>query len=143
MQKTTKWPVQLAVLASLGLLATTAWSGKPERDKLDELTPKVADAKSQIKAACGCDVAVNVKYDTYKSAGDMSGISNVLDSVKGAAKSHCVKPADKTALCTSLNTVEISLAGDSPSMEGKTLKAHCNAGQYNTQSDINRIFDKY
>jgi hypothetical protein len=143
--KATKWVLGAAVLTSTGLLGQNAWSGKPERDKIDELTPKVADAKTNIKASCGCDVGIDVKFDTYKAADDMRNISRSLDAVTAASKNYCVKPSDKKAFCGNVSSVEVSwaLSIDPPKMDGKKLVMHSNYLSYNSDTNLAVVFNKF
>jgi hypothetical protein len=143
MIKATQWLAGAAVLVAVGLVGRTAWSGKPERDKIEELGPHVADAVASVKADCGCDVAVSVKFDTYPDASSMSGVTPLLTGLKGAAKSHCAKPADKQALCSSLSAVEITYSGEAPIMVGKTLKAHSEGGSHSGEHDLSELFDHF
>jgi chitodextrinase len=143
MFKATKLFVTASILATVALVGQTAGAGKPERDKIDEMTAKMADAKASIKGDCGCDVAITAKWDTYKDASAMGGVASVLSSLKTVAHSHCQKPADKTAVCSGLTAVEVSFSGDKPSMVGKTLHAHNDNGTYNGVGDLGQVFDKF
>jgi hypothetical protein len=145
MVKASRLFVGAAVLLSAGLFGQSAWSGKPERDKVDELQPKIKETKEGIKSACGCDVAVDVKFDTYKTVDTMSSIGTVLGGVVNATKNYCVKPADKKALCSNLSTVEISWTTslDHPKMEGKTLKLHTAPASYNTESETTKVLNSF
>ena len=141
-----KWFLGAAVLLAAGLVGQSAWSGKPERDRVDELQPKVKETKDAIKSACGCDTALNVKFDTYKTVGDMSAIPHTLGAITSATKNYCVKPADKKAFCGNVSAVEIAWASsvDSPKMEGKTLKTHTGGGgTYNSESQIIKVLNAF
>jgi hypothetical protein len=143
--KTGKWFIGAAVMVSVGLGAHSAWSGKPERDKVDALTPKVKATKDAIKSNCGCDVAVDVKFDGYKAVEDMNYIERSLDSLGTTTKNYCVKDADKKAFCSNVNKAEYTWADSpaAPKMDGKTLKIQTNKGTWVQDSALTAIFNKF
>jgi hypothetical protein len=125
-------------LGSLGI------AGKPERDKAAELKPTVEANAAKIKAACGCEVAVDVKWDSYTKADDMRRITEDLNEVVGAATSQCNSPDNKTAMCKNVKTIEVSFANPvtAPEMKGTTLVTHSNGSSYAGKAQLKKILDK-
>lgn len=94
-----RWISAFASLVVTMLLVTTVMAGKPERDKKKELEPKIKDAIAEAKAACGCDFAIDVKWDTYTKADDMFRILEGVTSFTEAEKEVCQSQEDKDAFC--------------------------------------------
>jgi hypothetical protein len=138
-----RWFVGTATLIAAASLASSAWSGKPERDKQAALEPKVTATKDGIKSDCGCDVAVKVQWDTYKAVVDMERIGPFLDALAKTSKSHCAKPADKKAYCSALSAVDVSWGTGFAAMDGKTLKVHSAATYEATDYELNQIMNKF
>ncbi len=101
----------------------TSFAGKPERDRVAELKPKVAAAESAAKAACGCAAKINVKWDSFAKADDMFRVPETLDDVVAASKTQCTNADNKKAMCKGVTGYEIeySKEGGSATLKGKTI----------------------
>jgi len=131
--------------AAVLLTASTVFAGKPERDKIDELTPKAQAVQNTLKSACGCDVHVGVKWDSFDTAGDMAHVDRTLESLESATKTQCAKDADKKALCENVSDVEIQYHKDSSAvtMDGKKIVATTGPNNYSTETmftDVMKMF---
>ena len=140
--------VQTIFVAAVGCVLVTAapaFAGKPERDKADELKPVAEKAQSTVKTACGCDVKVGVKFDSFAKADDMQYIDRVLDSLETAVKHQCEKEADKKALCDSLTEVEVAYQQDESSvkLEGKKIVATTGPHSYSSDTMFTQILNQF
>jgi hypothetical protein len=130
---------------AVACVAALAFAGKPERDKQKELTPKIAERAKNIKAACGCEVKITPKWDTYKKADDMGRIDSCAEAFETALKQHCESPEDKKALCENVKELHIAFAADipSPAIEKKVITAHSNDMSYNGDGQFTEIVSKF
>lgn len=123
MRKVKSAALFLSVACVSLVTVNSAFAGKPERDKIDETKPHLTEIQGQVKAACGCDVPVNVDWASYASVDQMGMIGYSADSWASAAKSYCEKDADKKALCENVTEVSISFATTgSPEVKLSTKK---------------------
>ena len=136
---------KLSAVAVVGLFATVAFAGKPERDKANELKTAVAAAEAQIKASCGCASKINVKWESYTKANDMRRIPNTLDDITTATKAQCQSPEDKKAYCGNVTGYEISykLDGGTASLNGKTIVLTTSDAAYPGNAQITAIISKF
>lgn len=129
------------------VVAAVAWAGKPERDKQKEVTPLVTEHGKAVKAACGCEVKLNVKWDSYKKADDMMRVKEVAEAFATAAKAHCESDEDKKLFCANVKAVEISFGKDVGDVEykekEKTFVAHSNDSSYNGDHQFKPFLDKF
>lgn len=116
-----------------------------ERDRIEELKPNQEAAQKTFRDSCGCDVAVNVKYDTFPTADDMKNIDNTLESLVSSTKAICEKPADKAAVCSALSEVEISFVQHESAvkLEGKKIVANTGAQSYSTDLMFTSVFNTF
>src|SRR5436190_1192140 len=116
------------VAVSLAVLSVAAYAGKPERDKVDAVKPGLEQKAKEIKEACGCQVAINVQWDTYTKAEDMNRIIDCATSFAKAAQHQCNNAANKKALCDNVSSLEISYSKSVPKPEtkGKAIQAGSN-----------------
>ncbi|MFN8391654.1 MAG: hypothetical protein U0136_15300 [Bdellovibrionota bacterium] len=137
----------LALGASLLFVssATSAFAGKPERDRADDIKPKQEEVQKKFKETCGCDVHVNVKFESYATVDDMAYIDQSLDSLSSAASAYCEKEADKKALCESLTEVEFSFAKDESTakLEGKKISVTTGPHSYASDTAFSTILNKF
>jgi hypothetical protein len=131
---------------AVGLVAAVAFAGKPERDKQKEVTAQVSEHAKTVKAACGCEVKISPKWDSYKKADDMTRIDNCAEAFATAAKQQCASPEDKKAFCDNVKELHVVYqkgdVGD-PSANNKVVTAQSNDGMYNGDNQFKAIFDKF
>jgi hypothetical protein len=126
-------------------IAAVAFAGKPERDKEKELTPKLAEQAAQIKEACGCEVKMSPKWDSYPKAGDMGRIKSCAEQLATVAKKFCESPEDKKAFCGNVKEMTMTYSkGDvgKPELTDKVLACHSNDMSYNSDAQLKQILDK-
>jgi hypothetical protein len=145
MNRMSKGLVFTAALAAVVSVGQSAWSGKPENDKIAELEPKVAAAKTSLKASCGCDIGVVVKWDMFKKAEDMGNVDVTLGNVTRQSKEHCETPADKQKMCSNLSGFELwwNEGPKNPEMQGKTMKLYMGWNHQNGFSAPGKLMDKF
>ena len=123
--------------------AAPAYAGKPERDKAEELKPTLTETKDGMKAACGCDIAVEVKWDSYATVNDMGAIYGALGTLKSNMISHCATEADKKAICENVMGAEIVFGSDAAvKYSAKKISISTNEA-YAGDSAYSEILDKF
>jgi hypothetical protein len=93
-----------SILFAIATVSSVALAGKPERDKQKELATNIAATKADLKSRCGCNVAIDVKWDSYATASDMNTISGGLADLVEATKDNCDDATEKKSLCSHLKT---------------------------------------
>jgi len=126
-------------------LAANSFAGKPERDKQEELKPKVADAEKSVQSACGCKVTIQVMWDSYPKADDVFRIPETLEAFSTASQKQCNSPANKKAFCTNLTNLEVGFNKDGgmAELKGKTIKCASNDSSYTGDHQFTAILDKF
>lgn len=128
---------------SLALFCPSAYAGKPERDMIDELTPKVTESKDLIKSSCGCDSEVKVNWDSYPDVKVMYSVSGALGSVQTAVKSFCEKDADKKAFCANVSAIEVAHGSEATATYTPKKIAVNTTEAYPSDSVITEILSKF
>jgi hypothetical protein len=103
------------------LSSTVTLAGGPERKAFEA---RIAEVKKDFKATCGCELAVSVKWDTFKSDADFMQAAGTLPEVSSSSAPPCGDAAGKAAQCK-LKTLEIAFApGElaAPVLAGGTAK---------------------
>ena len=139
--------IALSGVTALMLVGSLALAGKPERDKKKELEPQIKTALEEGKKACGCDFAVEVKWDGYTKADDMMRIADGVKSYTDAMVQVCESPEDKAAFCKGskgMKGVVEFLKGD-PSFEQKDKVLICktDGSQYCGEGQVKPVFEKF
>lgn len=136
---------KLAAVAVIGLLASVAVAGKPERDKASELKPKVAATEAHIKTVCGCASKINVKWESYTKANDMERISNTLEDITAATNAQCKSADDKKAFCSNVTGWELSYknGGGDASVNGKTIVMTSSDAAHPGEGQLTGILSKF
>ena len=127
----------------LVLIPVLAFAGKPERDFIaDEAQPAVQEAVATLKSSCGCDVAFDVKFDTFKDVNELWLIKRFANSIKDGAEPYCSDAASKAAMCN-LKTIEFSKGSD-VTFEFKDGKgtATSDSSSYPSWDMVTRAVDK-
>lgn len=102
------------ILGALMFVSSVAYADKVTRDYISNtVNPIVAKAKSTMKQSCGCDVAIDIKFDTYKSKDELYSVGKFIEKITEGAPAYCKDAPSKTAICK-LKTVKISYQDASP-----------------------------
>jgi hypothetical protein len=130
---------------AVAFVAAVALAGKPERDKQKEVTPELAKDTQEIKAACGCDVKITPKWESFPKADDMGRIKTVAEYFTTAAKDHCQSPEDKKALCDNVKELHIVFDNNVPEplFANKVITCHSNNSSANSDGQFKAILDKF
>jgi hypothetical protein len=134
-----------ALAALLSLNASSAFAGKPERDRADELKPQFESTARDVKTACGCEVPVTTSFESFPSVDDMIRIPDTLDGFKAASTKYCEKPADKEAFCKNISGMKVMFNKelDTVKLDGKTILAPTGSTQYTSEDIFLGIMNKF
>ncbi|MEO7014592.1 MAG: hypothetical protein ABI127_09790 [Dokdonella sp.] len=120
-----------------------AFAGKAERDfTTSEAEPAVKEAVATLKNSCGCDVAFDVKFDTFKDLNELWLVKRFANAIKDGAEPYCSDAASKAAMCN-LKTIEFSKGSD-VTFEFKDGKgtATADSSSYPSWDMVTRAVDK-
>ena len=125
--------------------ASPAFAGKPERDKIAELSPYVEAAQKTVKTQCGCDIKVAVNWDSFATADLMLHVSNTFAEFDNSAISYCKTDADKKAFCENVSELTVAHADDGGKVahSDKTLSATLGPVAFPSQRDFNAELNKF
>ena len=93
----------------LVLVSSTAYAGKDEREKQEEVTKEMPASQAAFKSACGCDLAFDVKWDTFQTFETMRAVHGIIDNVQSYAKDVCTDATAKKNVCK-MKSMSISYA---------------------------------
>ena len=125
--------------------ASPAFAGKPERDKIVELGSYVEGTQKTVKTQCGCDMKVDVKWDTFVNADLMLHVSNTFAEFDNSVISYCKTEADKKAFCDNVSELTVAHADDGGKVahSEKTLSATLGPVAFPSQRDFNAELNKF
>ncbi len=135
-----------AMIFAMLAISSVAMAGKPERDAQKELTPKLAALKSDIKARCGCDLDVTVRWESYTRADDMACIEDSLNGLSVGTKKNCDDANEKKITCAHLKAYELHYEkkdGGSITYNNGTISCGTNDSNYCSDQMINQIVDPW
>ena len=127
------------------MVSGTVWSGKAERDKQAELEPLVKTTQTEVKQACGCDVAIKVNWNSYDNVNHMLRIRNTLEAFSATSKDQCNSAANKKAYCDNMKSLEISFAKEvkDPEYNKGVIKASNSENTYTPEHMFRKIINKW
>lgn len=133
------------IVLAMSFTSAIAFAGKLEREKQKEITPKITEGRAAVKRACGCDPAINVKWDSYKTPDDMFRIPESVAGFSTAATSFCTDAESKKAFCANVSSLNISFNADGGSLtkSGKSFNAGSNGSGYSSDNLFTDFFNKF
>jgi hypothetical protein len=91
------------------LFGSLAFAGQAERDKKKEVEAELPAAKAVFKKSCGCDLAFDIKWDTFKTFGAMRAVHGLVDNFQSYAPEVCKDAEARKAICK-MKTISLSFA---------------------------------
>ena len=88
------------LIVALSLISLSAYAGPKERELKTEVDTVIKSAAAAIKTGCGCNVKVDVKWESFKNDSDhIRQMKYAFEKWVTEAPEYCKDAASKTAIC--------------------------------------------
>jgi hypothetical protein len=128
------------LMMGLLLIGSVAFAGPAEREKKKEVEPVIATARADWKKNCGCDLNIDVKWDTFK-VDHMSMAKRIAESISESVAKACADKEAKVAMCK-MKKLEITTGGNDFKFAGSTGTCLIDGNSYIPFDMIQSALDK-
>lgn len=131
------------ILITALVTSLNSYADKESRDKRTEIEPILAKSSADFKAACGCNLKINVNWDSYKSASDMNRLPTTAEQISAGSAAYCKNPGDKAAICK-MKSLDLSFAKEPTDIKFSkgTMSAQTNDMLHADWDQMTKILDQ-